>query len=84
MGLPLYIALLPAILWMLLGVIFFTWLRWFAVKKFVRQTAANTVKLAKWTKKTTIEITPKIILTTAMLGPFLIGFSIVAICLFFG
>lgn len=79
-----FLMMLPAIIWMLLGVIFFTWLRWFAVKQTAKRTAITSIKAVKWTKKAIIEYTPTAILTLAMLGPFLIGFSIVAICLVFG
>jgi len=80
-----------AVVWVLLGLVFFTWL-WFArLKRFARNSKTNIKTFGKNSVQFVRDSKPKIrelgkvsLQSSTLLAPFLIPIIVTAICLFFG
>ena len=79
------------IVWVLLGIIFFTWLRFDRLKRRIRDSktnikifAKNSIQLVKDSKPKIKEFGKASLLGSTLLAPFLIPIIVTMICLFFG
>jgi len=82
---------ISAIVWILLGLIFFTWLRFDTLKRRVREGkasikafGAHSVQFAKDSKPKIKEFGKVSLQASTLLAPFSIPIIVTAICLFFG